>query len=150
MKIKRKISIALILVIVLSMFNGFVYAEEKLPDSIKDIFDGIVGSEIMENFIKSTTEDKIKVARALLALEKKGVEIAENLMDVMREKAPSLKMRLKNNGVDRDVSRKTVKIINSIRDNFSIFDFISEGGLSKKIELDTILKDGLSITVVQN
>ncbi|HZX21252.1 MAG TPA: S-layer homology domain-containing protein [Clostridia bacterium] len=148
MKIKRKISIALILVIVLSMFNGFVYAEEKLPDSIKDIFDGIVGSEIMENFIKSTTEDKIKVARALLALEKKGVEIAENLMDVMREKAPSLKMRLKNNGVDRDVSRKTVKIINSIRDNFSIFDFISEGGLSKKIELDTILKDGSpSITV---
>ena len=111
MKIKRKISIALILVIVLSMFSGFVYAEEELPNSVKNAFNEIVGSQLMKNFIGSDPGDKVEIAKALLALKEK-VNIVESLTDAINQEASGLKEKLKNNGATSEVVNKIVNKIN--------------------------------------
>ncbi|HZK57735.1 MAG TPA: hypothetical protein VFD17_05440, partial [Clostridia bacterium] len=140
MKIKRKISIALILVIVLSMFNGFVYAEEELPDSAKDAFNEVVESQLMKNFVKSNIDDKIKIATALLVLEQK-VDIAESLMSTIEEKASDLKARLQRNGVTKGTVGRIADEINNVRNDFSVLDFIRNNGLSGTISLDTVLRE---------
>lgn len=97
---QRKISIVLILTLILSVFSGFVYAEEEHPARI-------VGREIKNNPLVKKALDldydtKIKLATAALLLKNEQKTIVSGLFNAVK-KSENLSTRLENNDVTEEI-----------------------------------------------
>ncbi|MFW5648187.1 MAG: S-layer homology domain-containing protein [Candidatus Alkaliphilus sp. MAG34] len=137
---KKKISIALVLTMVLSMFSGFTYAETEHPARA-------IGREIKENrlvqsILSLSYNTKFDLAFIIYSLKDKQSTIIDGLFNAIGE-SEDLSTRLSENGVTKDVANTILDKINAEVNEIGIPAL--KDLLKKDITWDTVIKPNVTV-----